>query len=112
MLQTVICKCLPCAGCKVIAERTASKRKRRCSKAGGKNHQRTGNQGGYLTCNQRFPPPEDIGDNTGGEFKAEAHDMENTFEHPDLQQRKSTECEQCNPRSRRNLKIADRGHKI
>ena len=65
-----------------------------------------------LTCNQRFTPPEDIGDNAGGEFKAEAHDMENTFEHPDLQQRKSAECEQCNPRSRRNLKIADRGNKI
>ena len=44
LLQTVIRKCLPCAGCKVIAERTASESKRRCGKAGGKNHQRTGNQ--------------------------------------------------------------------
>ena len=66
LLQTVIRKCLTCAGCKVIAERTASKCKRRCSKAGGKNHQRTGNQGGHLTCNQRFSSPENIGDNAGG----------------------------------------------
>ena len=91
LFQAVIRERFPCAGCKIIAECIAPDRKRSRGKIGGKNHQCAGEQRSCLTCNQGFPSSEDISDNTGREFKAEAHHVKNAFDHTDLQKGKSTE---------------------